>query len=438
MDAINNREIAILIWIIIALIWSLTHSSIRRSLASLFTGLFARVIVSTLTLMAIYVFFVVYALNALGLWDQAQLKNTLIWGFSVAIVSLFRINDIAKDERYFQNTIKDNLKLIIVLEFIIAAYPFHLVLELIIVPVSFFIGGALAVAQTDSKYESAEKALNYLLLAFGLVVIIHAGYQLITDINTFMQSNIFVDFYTPPLLSVLYLPFIYFLMVYMRYEMVGRRLSVFMDDATLLRHARLIAMVNFRFNLGKLDRWIKTMSYLRVTSKQEINDSIREIEAAIQREKNPVAVPLSRGWSPYLAREFLSSAGIVTDEYHSLGGDEWYASSPYKKLGNDILPNSIAYYIDGDKWVAKVLKLVLNVNVRNAAQDAQRIFIDAAKLLHREALSEEMAHEVETAIHSAQNITTLLRDKRISINKLEWGDKKSGGYSLDFVIEHVI
>jgi hypothetical protein len=438
MEALNTREIAILIWVFIALIWCFTQPSIRGSLLSLIKHLFARAIITSLTLMVIYIFLLIYVLYEIGLWESSQLKNTLVWGCSVAVVSLFRINDISEDPHYFKNSIKDNLKLIIVLEFIIAAYPFHLAIELIIIPITFFIGGALAVAQTDSQYQLAEKALNYLLVFFGLIVIINAGYQLITDFNTFMQSNTFVDFYTPPLLSALYLPFIYFMMVYMRYEMVGRRLTVFMDDASLIRHAKLMAVVHFQFNLNKLDRWIKTMSYFRVTSKQEISDSIQEIEDAIQREKNPVAVPLSRGWSPYQAREFLSSAGIVTDEYHSLGGEEWYASSPYKKLGNDILPNSIAYYIEGDKWVAKMLKLVLNVNIRNTAHDAQRIYLGVSKLLYLSALNEEMPHDVETAINSAKNTTIHLLDKQISINRLEWGDKKSGGYSLDFVIEHVI
>lgn len=65
-------------------------------------------------------------------------------------------------------------------------------------------------------------------------------------------------------------------------------------------------------------------------------------------EKYPEKVPLSKGWSPYAAKDFLIQEGIETSYYQPNELDEWFACSPFKELGQEIVPNNIAYYIDGD------------------------------------------------------------------------------------------
>jgi hypothetical protein len=69
--------------------------------------------------------------------------------------------------------------------------------------------------------------------------------------------------------------------------------------------------------------------------------------------------------------------------------DEWWASSPYLEIGDAIMPNNLAYYVDGHEAVATTLKLVLNVNAPETAQKARCSFLEIARILYEKALGEQ-------------------------------------------------
>src|SRR5688500_1139095 len=116
MDQFNNREIALLIWLAVLIVWVLSHPAARKPLRGLFAAFFRRQILIPIALMAAYIVLLVVGLESIGLWDIEQLKNTIIWSLSVAAASLFRIGHIADDPNYYREAIKDNLRLIVLLE----------------------------------------------------------------------------------------------------------------------------------------------------------------------------------------------------------------------------------------------------------------------------------------------------------------------------------
>jgi len=144
MSIFNTREIAIGIWVTLFFVWALTQPSIRESLSKVLFILTKKVILIPLALMAGYIGFMVWGLNKLGLWEVSQLKNTILWSGSVAFVSLIRLNDIANNPDYFKTTLKDNLRLITILEFVVGFYTFPLWSELLLVPFSVVLGSMCA------------------------------------------------------------------------------------------------------------------------------------------------------------------------------------------------------------------------------------------------------------------------------------------------------
>lgn len=158
-ETFNNREIAVATWAAVLFAWAMTQGSIRASLKNVIRAFFHRRIQGVLALMAAYIALLVYGLSEADLWNAGQLKNTIIWAVSVAAVLLFRLPSISEDADYFKQALKDNLKLIVVLEFIVSFYTFSMLTELIIVPVTALFGGMLAVAGTDKKCVAAEKFL---------------------------------------------------------------------------------------------------------------------------------------------------------------------------------------------------------------------------------------------------------------------------------------
>lgn len=116
MNIFNNREIALGIWLLIAIAFVASNQSFRRSFYDVLIPLFSRYIVIPLVLMVGYISLIVIGLYKLGAWDVEQLKNTIFWSLSYAATSMFRISKIENEEHYFRNSIKDQLKIIAAFE----------------------------------------------------------------------------------------------------------------------------------------------------------------------------------------------------------------------------------------------------------------------------------------------------------------------------------
>ena len=119
-----------------------------------------------------YVSIVLFALYTADLWNATQLKNTILWTFSVAAVSMFRIPQIADDEAYFRKALMNNFKIIVVLEFLVAFYTFSLLAEMLIVPVVAFLVTLQAFSETEQKYRQVGRLLANLLTAIGFGLIL--------------------------------------------------------------------------------------------------------------------------------------------------------------------------------------------------------------------------------------------------------------------------
>src|SRR5690606_31423620 len=101
----------------------------------------------------------------------------------------------------------------------------------------------------------------------------------------------------------------------------------------------------------------------------------------------------------YAAIRFLEEEGFRTDDYHRIlhGTDEWYAASPPVRIGPGILPAAIAYYVDGDEFTAKSLKLQLDADQPEKSREAHDKLVAAARRLCENALGSSLPAEVEQA-----------------------------------------
>jgi len=156
LQTFSNRELAIAIWILIAFIFCIFSSKIRQPLFHVVKVFFAWKLTSSYVLMFAYISVVILILFFMGIWKISHLPMTILWAICVAFVMLFKFSQ-AEDENFFKNSIKDNIKGLIFIEFIINLYVFSLWVELILVPIFVILGGMLAVADTDLQYDIVKK-----------------------------------------------------------------------------------------------------------------------------------------------------------------------------------------------------------------------------------------------------------------------------------------
>ena len=141
-----------------------------------------------------------------------------------------------------------------------------------------------------------------------------------------------------------------------------------------------------------------------------------------RREKNPATVPPEEGWSPYRAREFLITDGLVPGDYHQDPFDEaeWFASSPYLEIGRAIIPNNVAYYVEGDEHVARRLKLIVQFNDPESADESRERFVGVARQLIRKALDQEMPAELRAAIMAETSTSFAIDGKTAELVRQSW------------------
>lgn len=273
ISQINNRELSILIWFVIFLIWCLTQKNIRQSGYSLIKAFFNIKFVYAYIFMLLYIIIIILPFYFIGIWGVFWLKNTILWIICVAYVMLFKFSS-ATDTDFIRNSIKDNLKILVVLEFIINLYVFNLFSELLLVPFTVLIGGMIAVAESDIKYKAVQKFLNIILSMMGFVFLAYAIFQISNDLNGFLSKNNLVDLVLPICLTIMFLPFIYFIALYANYEKLFLRLRYFIKDKDVLSYSKRKIIYEFNFNLRELNNWGKYYNYSHINTKKDIDDSI--------------------------------------------------------------------------------------------------------------------------------------------------------------------
>ncbi|MEX1201354.1 MAG: hypothetical protein WEB02_11245 [Methylophaga sp.] len=270
----SNREIAVSIWMLIFLSWAFTKKEVRDSAKHVVRAFCHRAILIIFALMTGYVYLIVDSLSSMGLWDLDQLKNTVLWFIFVASVELFKANTGHEEEDYFRKSIKGHFKLIVILEFIVAFQSFSLIAELIIVPISTLVVLLLVVSESKDEYKPVERFMSWLLSIFGVFMISFGLYFIYSHFGEFTQFKTFMDFTTPIILSILLLPFIFLISVYMHYERILVRVNIYTEDGFLRFYAKIKGLVHFKRDHKSLNEWLSYSCTSDFENRKAINESI--------------------------------------------------------------------------------------------------------------------------------------------------------------------
>ena len=273
-DILNNREQAISIWIFLIVVLGTLSSKIRNSILDVIEAFFAKKLVQIYCAMLIYISFIILMLYTTNHWGIKNLADTIKWCALVAFVMLFNFEK-AKQPNYFKFALVSNLKILVIIEFIINLYVFSLPVELILVPFLAILGAMTAIAESDNQYEPAQRLLNLIMIFIGCIFLVYSSYNVITDFHNFATVKTLESFYLPIVLSILFSPFVYLVALYSNYENFFIRISFFVEDPVVLKYAKIKTILKMNINLWELEEWSKYVnSNWRFKEKQEIDDAI--------------------------------------------------------------------------------------------------------------------------------------------------------------------
>ncbi len=434
-DIFNTRETALLVWLSLLTPPALWFAPTRRSLIGIFEVFIrATALHQYLLITLIWVALEIWLLQMFDLWSVAEIKGTGLWLFAVPMVSTWRLLELHEKERFVLKALRDTFALTVLVEFVIDFYPLALWAEFFLMPIAVALTWSLEAGKKQEGAEAATKLLEWLLAALGLFVLVHAALSALADIQNLFSFDTLSELVGPITLTLLFLPYLFAVAVFVTYANAFQRIKLAIADEELRRFAHFHTILAFGWQLELLRRWSRDVAAGFAESKRDVRRSILEVFEARKHELNPAPVDPADGWSPNIARHFLDEVGLPTNDYHRAAytTDQWFAGSNYLELDDDILPNNIAYYVDGDAEIALQLKLVLNVNNSVTAEAAISTLVSLADHLVEKALGKPLPEAIRTGFISKTDSCATLQGKQVIVEFEPF--MNSRGFTIWFVI----
>lgn len=435
MELFTNREIAVFFWSSVGALWVLSQATFRNFFVAFAKHLFSKRLVPVFATTAAYVGLLVYGLSALGMWNWSHLKATLVWAVFVGIVELLRMPTTAGEFVKFRQLFNDQLKVLVIVEFLVGYTSFPLLIEMTLVPALFFLVLLQSVAEGKEELRTPYNVLTAIL---AFVVIVYLGFairRIVVNFSEFASIATFVDFALPGVLTVLFLPYLFLLSLYSIYEVDFSVLRIAIKDDGVRRFAQSTAILTFGANVELLHRWRRDVMMGKPKSKDDVRRITREVLRRRRNENTRRYYAPGEGWDPYIAKEFLAELGVKTDDYHCFHEtpNEWFASATIGEPGEGYIGNHFSYYVDGDENVAKVLKFNVSVFDEQNFDETIKKYLAFTNVLTEKALGCPLSIALIESIVKRRNHAEELAGHTVDIDVYEY-IKSVGGFEIKLTI----
>ncbi|MBK7969370.1 MAG: hypothetical protein IPK08_10745 [Bacteroidetes bacterium] len=168
-----------------------------------------------------------------------------------ASTTFFNINK-AIDTKYFKKLLADSLKWTLLIEFLINFHTFSLIIEILIFPFMLFIVTMQVFSETDKQYEAVNKLFTGILSMIGILIFLYSLILAIYKSNEFFTFGNLNEFLLPVYMTILLMPFLYVIALFIQYESLFVRLRFMTSDKVLYRTVKLQIYINASCNLNNL------------------------------------------------------------------------------------------------------------------------------------------------------------------------------------------
>lgn len=264
----------------------LTKPGIRKSIVHLFRAFLQRKIVSSVLAMIGYTSGTIAVFWLIGLWTPSLVKESVLWFLFTGFVMLMQFMTDRNSGNVFDAVLRDSVKLVILIEFLVGAYVFPLWIELFFVPVVTVTLLLDAFAATDDKYGDVKRLTGCLTTAIGVGILVFAATRAVGDWQNLGTLDTLRSIAFPPLMSIAFIPFVYATMLIAAYENLFIRLNIGQDKPNdVKRYTKSRILKHCGLSLRKL-RELSSQSF-RLTSVQTADD----VDRLFQRNPESVGCP---------------------------------------------------------------------------------------------------------------------------------------------------
>ncbi|MGA9284118.1 MAG: hypothetical protein WBV85_01630 [Solirubrobacteraceae bacterium] len=223
-EALNPREWATVIWVVIAVLWMLTRTDIRASLLNVVRTAFGRTIVVPASVMLAYIAAVVFAASRIGLWEVRLVGATLAWIVASALLGFFKVIRIPDERHYFRAALRRSFEIAVLVDAYVNIFVLPFWAELILIPSVTLLGAMVAVAEVSpelagKEYDTTRSCLKSLMGVLGIALLLYATIHVAADLSgSSGLSHLGKSLILPLWLNLALIPFMFLLAIRVVYE----------------------------------------------------------------------------------------------------------------------------------------------------------------------------------------------------------------------------
>lgn len=262
---LTSRQLAVVVWLVLFLVWALTVAGVRTALASLIKTIFAGKALVALSAIIGYNVAIVVWLQRVGFWDPTMLYDTVLFVAVGAIGAVMRAatQGVTYDARFFLKTILVNLEVIVLLQFLSDFFPFNFWIEfLVLIPLTTLLVMLVVVSEHQEGAEIAHRFFTKTQSVIGLALIAYVAWRVVSGFAQLMQAQVLFSLILPLVMSVFFVPILYVVSAVMAYENAFLMVSFKNDDLRLARWKKRRLLLRFGLRLSALQAFRRTPAFL--------------------------------------------------------------------------------------------------------------------------------------------------------------------------------
>lgn len=243
---LNNREIASIFWLMIALIWILTVATIRQSLRVILKVVAGPKILIPFTIMTLWIIGLLGLAYHVDAWTPTIISEPVTWFVGTALGLFLNVPGHLKDEHFISRAALSVFGFGVFVELLMNVYVFTLPIELVLQPVLVVLTTSSAVAALKTEHKPAKVLCDWILTVIGFSIALYVIYRLVGNWREIDLIDELRRIIIPIWLTIGILPFIYLLSVYAAYDDMFIWVNHSTDDWRKHVRAKLALVLSFR------------------------------------------------------------------------------------------------------------------------------------------------------------------------------------------------
>lgn len=234
----------------------------------------------------IYFVALVFLLDRIGLWKNYLMKSTVLWYIFSAVNLMFLSITESKSVNYFKNLIFDNIKIMIIVKYIVSTYTFNLWKEIIIVPI-IVVGYILLSCmqyKNDKKYKKEISIIENLIGWLVLLILIGASYNFYETFNNINLIGFMREITISIILLIGYIPFLYIVTVIVNYEtlFINLKLNERCDEY-IKRYCKIKTILFCNINLNRVVNINQQygIKFINIIDKEDYKNIIKSYKKSV-------------------------------------------------------------------------------------------------------------------------------------------------------------